>query len=621
MLARGSCSKEWNLYFLWLEHDSCQFPPWIVLCEPNKFTSVASNLSMSGCNPQQLADTQVLNLITAKWTGAPGSRDHTQHFHSCWELHHCPFVCELRLLPTTPKASRLNFIVLLLITTERLIYSPSNFQPWLNIIRESHTTVVDMSVRRGEVAEAPIRILSSATRQHMATRLDSRKILLASRGVHRDWRGLAEQANLDVSSISCWGKISPTEHCLHIWGQKGGTMMQLWTFLEAMDRFDVIDDTLEIIYSDYDRCMSHGGGALAALPPPLDQLVSDVSIYDKNILTVDDHRNLSMGLGLQHYAALVLFADEDIDFVQEMVEKLEGDYGLKLCLKDRDLVGGLQFESDSIVRLIIERCTRVIAVLSPEFLASSANNFFILFAHALSVDQRRRIVIPCLHKPCAKPAVISFCHSLDYYRAKGYWNYWEKLRDSLTYQPQIASSEPRARIREVSGSSTSSQGSANFLSIATPSPTQSPSFFSKFLRRSDVKGKIRTNSTSLEDSNQTGKISLPENEDLSATDEQKSSLTTNGYPCSSAIPILETPAGPVLQLDTSSASGESSDYTGIFQRLPDVPETTPEPTSPMSTTSSAAFLIPEESSQGPQLSSRLFRRIFKVKQKKKKILS
>ena len=39
-----------------------------------------------------------------------------------------------------------------------------------------------------------------------------------------------------------------------------------------------------------------------------------------------------MGLGLQQYTALVLFADEDIDFVQEMVEKLEGDYGLKVSL-------------------------------------------------------------------------------------------------------------------------------------------------------------------------------------------------------------------------------------------------------------------------------------------------
>ena len=58
---------------------------------------------------------------------------------------------------------------------------------------------------------------------------------------------MAEQAGLDVSSISCWGKISPTEHCLHILGQKGNLIEQLWNYLEAMDRFDVIDDTREMI--------------------------------------------------------------------------------------------------------------------------------------------------------------------------------------------------------------------------------------------------------------------------------------------------------------------------------------------------------------------------------------
>ncbi|ROT70196.1 myeloid differentiation factor 88 [Penaeus vannamei] len=334
--------------------------------------------------------------------------------------------------------------------------SAGSFAPLKKFFLESILKTTMMSFRREEVAEAPVRILSPASKQYMATKLDSRKILLVNEGIHRDWRGLAEQAGLDVNSI-CSGKISPTEHCLHLWGQKGGLIGQLWTYLEAMDRFDVIDDTLQMIYADYDKCMTQSGGALMAVPPPFDQRVPQVAEQDSQILTVDDLNNLSKGLGLQHYDALVLFADEDIDFVQEMLEKLEGEYNLKLCHKNRDLIGGLQFESESIVKLIMERCTRVIVVLSPEFLESSTNTFFTLFAHALSVDQRRRIVIPCLYKPCVKPAVISFCHSLDYYRAKGYWNYWEKLRDSLIWQPQNTPSTPnvesRQRIREVSGSS------------------------------------------------------------------------------------------------------------------------------------------------------------------------
>ncbi|KAK4315097.1 hypothetical protein Pmani_013659 [Petrolisthes manimaculis] len=442
----------------------------------------------------------------------------------------------------------------------------------------------------------------------MATRLDSRKILLAPHGIHRDWRGVAEQANLDVSSISCWGKISPTEHCLHILGQKGGLVGQLWNHFEAMDRYDVIDDTLHMIYDDYDKCMSQGGGAVAALPPPMDQLMPDMSTYDSNILTVDDQKNLSQGLGLQQYTALVLFADEDIDFVQEMVEKLEGEYGLKLCLKDRDLVGGLQFESDSIVRLIIERCTRVIIVLSPEFLESMANNFFILFAHALSIEQRRRIVIPCLYKPCIKPPIIHFCHSLDYYRAKGYWNYWEKLKDSLTYQPMMPASESRMRIREVSGSSTSSQVSTSSLNVTTPSPSQSPNFFSKFLRRSDGKGKAKT----LNDSNEVNQEKDRQQVINEPHKSSKPTIDSNGITHSPAIPIL----------DLGISSGESRDHTATFPSLPDVPEISPGP-SPMTTTSSAALLLPDSSSSSsltsPRSPSRFLDRLFRGKQKKHKI--
>lgn len=38
--------------------------------------------------------------------------------------------------------------------------------------------------------------------------------------------------------------------------------------------------------ADFDKCMKQGGGALAALPPPMDQLVTDVAVYDNNILTI-----------------------------------------------------------------------------------------------------------------------------------------------------------------------------------------------------------------------------------------------------------------------------------------------------------------------------------------------
>lgn len=104
-----------------------------------------------------------------------------------------------------------------------------------------------MSGLRNEVLEASIRILGPATRQVLSTRLDSRKVLLSPEGFRRDWRGLAVQAEIDEGCISS-GKISDTECFFQKWRAKDGTIGELLKFLEAMDRFDVIDDSLEMIY-------------------------------------------------------------------------------------------------------------------------------------------------------------------------------------------------------------------------------------------------------------------------------------------------------------------------------------------------------------------------------------
>uniref|UniRef100_A0A6A7G976 Myeloid differentiation factor 88 n=1 Tax=Hirondellea gigas TaxID=1518452 RepID=A0A6A7G976_9CRUS len=285
------------------------------------------------------------------------------------------------------------------------------------------------------VLSSPIRMLGPITHSTLSSMLDGHKVLLSARGLHRDWRGLAEYARQDAPSIAASSRISFTSHCLHMWGKAGGTVHMLVQALKSMDRHDVLCDTKSYIESDWERVQSEG---YASLPPNLEDEQARHTYDDENILTVHDRASLERGGGLTHYDALVLHADEDLDFVHIMLEKLEQEHGLKICVKDRDLIGGLQFESNSIVRIITERCSRVIVLLSNSFLQSPQNSFFMLFAHALSVDQRRRIVIPCMLEPCQKPNVIQFCHTLEYYRAHGYWDYWQKLRDSIVPSPQIA---------------------------------------------------------------------------------------------------------------------------------------------------------------------------------------
>ncbi|KAF2363683.1 Toll/interleukin-1 receptor (TIR) domain [Trinorchestia longiramus] len=303
----------------------------------------------------------------------------------------------------------------------------------------------------GGNSDTSIRVLGPVTHSNFSSALDSHKILLSTDGFHRDWRGLAEFARLDVPSIAAVSRISFTSHCLHLWCQAGGTLHQLYKALVAMDRHDVIHDTKHLIEKDIERIQREG---YPALLPTLHQQDSIHSYVDENILTVHDQQSIEKGGGLTHYDALVLHADEDLLFLQTLLNKLEGEYGLKLCVKDRDLIGGLQFESSSVVRLITERCSRVIVLFSKSFLASPQNKYFLHFAHALSIDQRRRIVIPCLLEPCDRPAVINFCHSLDYFRAKGYWDYWKKLRDSIVHTPPRSVTAPPATITELPSCST-----------------------------------------------------------------------------------------------------------------------------------------------------------------------
>lgn len=101
----------------------------------------------------------------------------------------------------------------------------------------------------------------------------------------------------------------------------------------------------------------------------------------------DDQFRIERGEQMQHYDAFLLYADEDTEFAMEMVDHLEKQNNLKLCLKDRDLMAGMSFEHEAIIRLISERCNRLITILSPEFLESPANKFFVNFAQANSIGK------------------------------------------------------------------------------------------------------------------------------------------------------------------------------------------------------------------------------------------
>lgn len=271
--------------------------------------------------------------------------------------------------------------------------------------------------------DIPVRALRTATRSALATLLNPIKVIPSPKDLPRDWRGLEHLTGEKVCRHD-----NPVEYILQAWEKcDTATLGLLQTFLAQLDRYDVLDDTREMMYDDaenYVRKIENGVGSLERITTNL--------VMDQLILTVDDVCRLEKGLAPQYYDAFLLYADDDVDFAMRIVDKLENYYNLKLCLKDRDLIGGLTFEHEAIMRLIAERCQRLVVVVSQSFLNSSANKFFVTFAQALGIEQRQRKVVPCLYTERFKlPVELTYYFLLDYTRSGKLWNFWEKLRDSI----------------------------------------------------------------------------------------------------------------------------------------------------------------------------------------------
>lgn len=200
--------------------------------------------------------------------------------------------------------------------------------------------------------------------------------------MNRDWHGLADLCEIEgqyIPNMEC--NNDPTSNVLNLWYENNSetsTIQNLLSYLEEMDRYDVIYDIKELLDDDIKYYKQNpNDGAIKR--PNLDA--------DKYILTNDDVSRLNEGLELQNYDAFVLFADDDINFASQIIEVLEKEYNMKLCTKDRDLVGG-GFEHDSIIKLISERCNRLIVIVSNEFFKSSANKFFYTFAQAIGIGRQ-----------------------------------------------------------------------------------------------------------------------------------------------------------------------------------------------------------------------------------------
>lgn len=105
------------------------------------------------------------------------------------------------------------------------------------------------------------------------------------------------------------------------------------------------------------------------------------------------------------------------------------------------MIGGA-IEVDAIMRVISERCERLIVIFSTAFFESAANTFFVKFGQALGIEQRMRKIIPCMKDNCSLPLQLQFYYVLRYTEKKTHYDFWERLATSIQDVHNVQTSSP-----------------------------------------------------------------------------------------------------------------------------------------------------------------------------------
>lgn len=104
--------------------------------------------------------------------------------------------------------------------------------------------------------------------------------------------------------------------------------------------------------------------------------------------------------------------------------------------KDRDLLGG-EHENDALRQHISRCCRHLIVIFSNDFFNSPVNRFLTNFAHWKGITETKRMVVPCLRKPCKIPEPWDSYRVLDYSKQSPLFNFWDKLLQSVSDQSDI----------------------------------------------------------------------------------------------------------------------------------------------------------------------------------------
>lgn len=297
------------------------------------------------------------------------------------------------------------------------------FQICLTMI---NSTPVEVSVNEYvDLSKVPLSALNHRSFQLLSVLLNKTKIFKSEDGYYRDWRGLFQVLKLEhFHKAELETHPNPTKRVLDIWQEsiRGANLKELQNILGLIDRWDILDDSNKLLCEDAEFFLSKRSNEVHT--NDIAEKSSSLG-SDEDIITKDDTQHKK-----QLYDAFILFADADIEFATKIMERME-ERKLKLCVKDRDLLAGINFEHDAIIKLISERCRRLVVVISKEFLKSPLHNFFVMFAQALQIEQKKRKIIPCVYERLELPSNLKFYFILDYKRSNKLYNFWDKLEDAI----------------------------------------------------------------------------------------------------------------------------------------------------------------------------------------------
>ncbi|XP_018793715.1 PREDICTED: myeloid differentiation primary response protein MyD88 [Bactrocera latifrons] len=318
----------------------------------------------------------------------------------------------------------------------------------------------------GLFVETPLQELSTNTRLQLSQLLNCRKILRSEDGYERDWRGVAELA--EVRSFCSSNNDDPMRAVLREWCShrpQTATFARLQQYLGIIDRWDVSDDIYEnmvedakryaiklrqksLIASDTTDATSSTAVTATFWSNPTSPFLpassngingNDVNSIESDpnmtILTRDDVILAQKGLPPQQYDAFVLFADADIEQAAEIQTKFEENekYNFKLCFKNRDLLGGVPFTHVALTQLIEERCRYLLVILTKEFLDSPENQFLMNYTHALQIQNNTRKIIPLIYEDSVIiPRALKIYTHLKYTPVPTtLFDFWARLGDSI----------------------------------------------------------------------------------------------------------------------------------------------------------------------------------------------